>query len=230
MRYRFACLLGLCLAAFGCGSGDEDGAAGGGGSGQHDAAPDVGDDATIDGPSADSPNDVNGSDADQPDVPADSHPDAPTEASPDVAGDVTLDTTEDVAEDVAPDALVDASTRPPGQCKSDSDCTGPMATCSMSAPGGICLGCGSDSDCGNPLEFECFASACRRLCADNEDCPHGMECSLTQYCRLISCSTSCPDPYICEGDLCRRPECSTVPPACPTGMSCGQENYCVEDG
>jgi hypothetical protein len=156
-------------------------------------------------------------------------PDASEEAGQDASNDVTTDVSADVATDApdAPDAP-DASTRPAGQCKADSECSGPTAACSMSAPGGICLGCGSDSDCGNPLEFECFASTCRRICANDEDCPEGLRCAANKYCNLVSCSATCAPPYVCSNGFCRRPQCAGTPPVCPTGMTCGQDNYCVE--
>lgn len=216
----------LCTAlAFttGCGS-DSDDNGGSGSTGQPDAGEDVVQEAAPDTGSPDAPADVA----------LDEGIDVTSEAGEDAAPDATEDATPDVVEDVVPDvvedvAQVDASTRPPGQCAQDSDCSGPMANCSMSAPGGICLGCGTDSDCGNPLEFECYTTTCRRFCVDDEDCPLGKQCSSNGYCNLISCSASCPAPYVCGSGFCRRPQCASTTPQCPTGMTCGQGDYCVED-
>jgi hypothetical protein len=244
MKRELAWILCTALAfTVGCGS-DSDDNGGSGSTGQPDAGEDVTQEAAPDTGSPDAPADVAldegidvtseaGQDA-APDATDDAPPDVVEDVVPDVMPDVADDVVPDVVEDVVPDvvedvAQVDASTRPPGQCGQDSDCSGPAAYCTMSAPGGICGGCGTASDCGNPFEFECNIS-CRRLCVDDEDCPLGKQCSSTGYCNLISCSASCPDPYVCSGGFCRRPQCASATPQCPTGMSCGQGDYCVEDG
>lgn len=236
-------LCAALVACFGCGGSDDEGGGGAGGS-QDDAGVDAPDeasseagqpDATTDAP-AETGNDAQpeaGQDA-MPDATADVAPDvapdAPEDAPPDVVPDVQPDVAPDVGAETGPDAQPDASTRPPGQCANNADCSGPAATCSMAAPGGICMGCGQDSDCGNPLEFECYSGACRRYCTDDEDCPSGLECSANLYCKLISCSSGCPAPYVCGGNFCNRPTCAATTPQCPDGMSCGQGDYCVEDG
>jgi hypothetical protein len=173
-----------------------------------------------------------------PDSYEDVEQDSPQDVTQDVAQDITQDIAQDITQDVAQDSpqevaldvAFDSSGRPPGQCKSNSDCSGPAAECSMSAPGGICMGCGSATDCGNPLEFECTGvGSCRAYCTSDEDCPWGLRCTATNTCALISCTSSCPSPYVCTSGYCRRPACSTTPPTCPTGMSCGQGNICVEN-
>lgn len=219
------------LACVGCGSDDE----GSGGSAGTNGQPDTGVDALPEASSEAGQQDALVEDAGDArpesglDASEDAFPDAAPEAGPDVAVDVVTEAAQDAEPDAPADAPTDASDRPPGQCTQDDDCAGPNAACSMSAPGGICLGCGQDSDCGNPLDFECYAAACRRYCAGDEDCPLGMECSANLYCKLMNCSSSCPPPYVCHGGLCRRPECSSASPQCPDGMSCGQDDYCVED-
>ena len=234
----------LCAALFvgvGCGSDDE-GSGGSGGGGQSDS----GADAAAEGGQPDATTDAQseGGDAQpEPDATPDATPDAmhdamhdaTVDATPDAPDDAAEDATADVQPDVEPDVVdsgpePDASNRPPGQCAQSSDCSGPTATCSMAAPGGICMGCGQDSDCGNPLEYECTAvGSCRRYCNTDEDCPLGLECSANQYCKLINCSSGCPAPYVCGGSFCNRPECASTSPQCPDGMSCGQGDYCVED-
>lgn len=229
----------LCAAiTFTAGCGSDDNGGGAGSTGQPDAGEDVTQEAAPDTGSTDAPADVAldegvdvAAEAGEDATPQDATPDATEDAPPDVVEDATPDAAQDAAADVAQDvAQVDASTRPPGQCKQDSDCSGPMASCTMSAPGGICMGCGTDSDCGNPLEFECYNGACRRYCVENEDCPLGKQCSSNGYCNLISCSAGCPAPYECGGNFCNRPQCASTSPECPAGMSCGQGDYCVEDG
>ena len=255
----FLCVAALLLAACGSDDDGGEGSAGTGGSAPDamadtapdtsvdagmdaqddalpDGTPDVAEDAATDAGNPDAlvdvaidvPIDV---DFDVPfDVPFDIPMDVPLDVPMDVPFDVPMDVPLDIALDVPLDVPFDTSGRPPGQCKADGDCSGPMASCSMSAPGGICLGCGSATDCGNPLEFECTgAGSCRAFCEGDEDCPWGLRCGSNGACQLISCSSSCPTPYVCSGGLCRRPQCSSTPPACPTGMACGQESYCVEN-
>jgi hypothetical protein len=175
---------------------------------------------------------------DQPDAAQDASPDAPSDALADTTG---PDSSVDAAgQDGPPDAADDApqydatadgteagDVRPAGQCRSDGDC-GPGQTCTMTAPGGLCAGCGTADDCPDPLAFECFMGTCQRTCSEDTDCPAGYECKSVGRCGLIACSGSCPPPYVCSGGFCRRPACSGTPPECPAGMTCGQDDVCVE--
>jgi hypothetical protein len=119
-----------------------------------------------------------------------------------------------------------AGVRPAGQCVVDGDCGGSL-TCTVSAPGGICAGCGGTCPLG--LAYECYAASCVRGCAVDDDCPAGLRCAAATRCALIACSatdagTGCPDPFTCQGGFCRRPLCSG---GCPGGWIC-RGTYCTE--
>ncbi len=180
-----------------------------------DAAPDQRDDAAQDG-SPDAPSDAV-ADTTGPDSSVDA---AGWDGPPEAANDAPQD---GVSEDVTEAGDV----QPPGQCKSDGDC-GPGQTCTMTAPGGLCAGCGTADDCPDPLAFECFMGTCQRICIEDTDCPAGYECKSVGRCGLIACSSACPPPYVCDGGFCRRPACSNTPPECPAAMTCGQDDVCVE--
>lgn len=130
----------------------------------------------------------------------------------------------------APDANadVDASTSGlgPVDCRVEADCPG-LSSCNLDAPGGVCLGCGTDDDC--PAGTSCGqVGACVRDCIDDGDCSAGKRCTASGLCAIRSCGPSqdCPAPYVCGGTLCARPACDGG--TCPAPLVCGTDDVCVE--
>lgn len=110
----------------------------------------------------------------------------------------------------------------PVQCRSDGDCGGTL-TCNMSAPGGICSGCGV---C--PGWLECYSGFCVRECYNDGECNAGFRCSSTDRCALRACdaTTPCPAPYACgTNGYCARPTCPTG--SCPPPLIC-TNGLCIE--
>ena len=129
-----------------------------------------------------------------------------------------------------PDAGDPFAARPLGQCTVDSDCPqGPMGpgSCSRTAPGGICLGCGTGEHC--PADTSCSQyGSCNHECSDDEGCPPGMACGATGLCRAADCVGGvCPVAMFgCDSsDRCARVACGA---SCPEDTSC-VEGLCVED-
>lgn len=121
----------------------------------------------------------------------------------------------------------DGPTPDPGpvQCRNDGECAAGQ-TCTRSAPGGICFGCGT---CLDPIDFECRAGGCVRYCSGDNQCNAGMRCSDTGYCVIRDCSASepCPAPYVCgDSGRCARPACG-VGTGCPAPLIC-EASICVE--
>jgi hypothetical protein len=115
----------------------------------------------------------------------------------------------------------------PLQCIDATDCAGPAADCNRSAPGGICLGCGTDSDC--PDGTACLVGACVRSCDATTPCHVGFECRSSGRCALRSCSATapCPVPYVCgTGGRCERPACGPAT-GCAAPLLCDR-GVCVE--
>lgn len=171
----------------------------------------------------------------KPDTAIEAASDSPSESAVEASSDVTPESSLDVMVDVLAEGSVDAtqdtsipSSRPKGQCDSDNDCGGEMS-CNMSAPGGLCTGCGQASDCPDPLFAECYVGTCQRICNVDDDCPLGLKCFTPGHrCQFTRCEDGCTAPYVCEDSFCRRPKCATQDPKCPAGMVCGNKNYCVE--
>ena len=110
----------------------------------------------------------------------------------------------------------------PVQCRNDGECGGAM-TCNMSAPGGICSGCGT---CKGWLE--CYAGSCVRDCYHDGECNAGFRCSSTDRCVLRACdaATPCPAPYTCGASgFCARPTCPAG--SCPPPLIC-TGGWCLE--
>ena len=112
--------------------------------------------------------------------------------------------------DAAIDAAIDApiaSMLGPVDCGGTRSCPG-ISSCSATAPGGVCNGCGSDNDC--PAGTTCGqAGACVRDCTTDAQCSVGKRCNAQGLCVLRACSAQvlCPAPYVCSGNFCRRPAC-----------------------
>ena len=141
------------------------------------------------------------------------------------------DTPEDTApEDAAPDATDPWQGRPTGQCTRNADCPdGPNgASCNRAAPGGICLGCGTDDHCPSVAECTQFG-ACGITCASTDDCPPGLTCGGTGLCAILSCTNGvCPDPLFgcSDSGRCERLPC-TPDIACPEATTC-VDGLCIE--
>jgi hypothetical protein len=119
-------------------------------------------------------------------------------------------------------------TRPAGQCATSADCPG-LSTCTASAPGGICNGCGSIDDCPDAADECSEFGSCARTCTVDSQCPRGQECSGIGLCRISGCvEGACPDPaFGCStGGLCERVACP-VGDECPAGTTC-TEGRCIE--
>jgi hypothetical protein len=193
-------LVPLLLALASCGA-----AAGKGDAGAHDGPAA---DAVADGPTSDAA----ATDAANADAVGDT-----------VAGDAAAADTA-AADAAASDTGVDGAdaSRPAGQCVVDGDC-GSGLTCTVTAPGGICAGCGASCPLG--LAYDCLMGSCVRTCASDDECPWGLRCSGSALCALISCSgPTCPEPFTCQGGYCRRPPCSG---GCPGGWTC-RGTVCTE--
>lgn len=110
------------------------------------------------------------------------------------------------------------------QCHSGRRCPG-ASTCTATAPGGVCNGCGSDTDCPSGTTCGNFA-ACVRDCQRDADCGGALRCTTMGLCAIRTCSatTACPAPYVCSGTLCQRPSCDG---GCPSAMTCSG-SVCVE--
>lgn len=107
-----------------------------------------------------------------------------------------------------------------------------LAECQVSAPGGICNGCGKDSDCerGDSHTYTCTvgAGSCNQDCNASDPCPSGLRC-VGGVCRLTPCSSGspCASPYVCDGGFCRRATCTVGDGTCADGSCIG--GYCVND-
>jgi hypothetical protein len=116
----------------------------------------------------------------------------------------------------------------PVDCRVEADCPG-LSSCTVTAPGGVCNGCGTDNDC--PTGTTCGEfGACVRDCTTDAQCSAGKECRPSSgLCAIRQCSVQpCPYPYVCNGiNQCARPACGTGG-TCPTPMTCGSGNICVE--
>jgi hypothetical protein len=115
----------------------------------------------------------------------------------------------------------------PVDCRVEADCPG-LSSCTVTAPGGVCNGCGTDDDC--PTGTTCGqVGACVRDCNTDAECSVGKRCNQNGQCVIRQCSVSvqCPAPYVCGGSLCQRPACG-VGGTCPAPMTCGTGNICVE--
>lgn len=115
--------------------------------------------------------------------------------------------------------------RPHGQCASGVDCPGDLV-CAETAPGGICNGCGADP-CPDGTSCNQFG-ACSRDCTEDADCPAGLRChGSQQVCVLVTCveASDCTRPYVCDANLCRRPQCAAA--GCPAPFVCAGD-VCVE--
>lgn len=113
----------------------------------------------------------------------------------------------------------------PVQCRNDAECASGQ-TCNRTAPGGICLGCGT---CLDSIDFECRSGACVRYCSGDSQCNAGMRCTNTGLCVIRNCSSNepCPAPYVCGGSArCERPACG-VGDSCPAPLSC-DDGLCIE--
>lgn len=127
------------------------------------------------------------------------------------------------------DAAIDApaaSMLGPVDCGGTRTCPG-ISSCSVTAPGGVCNGCGSDTDC--PTGTTCGqAGACVRDCTTDAQCSAGKRCNTQGLCVLRACSAQvlCPAPYDCSGNFCRRPACGPGN-TCPGTMTCAA-GVCIE--
>lgn len=137
---------------------------------------------------------------------------------------------DDAARDASgPDGRLDATpaaTWGPVDCGGTRACPG-QSVCNAEAPGGVCLGCGSDADC--PSAAQCgIGAACIRGCQTDADCSTGKRCNPNGQCTVRTCSnaTPCPPPYLCTAGLCQRPRCADNIP-CPTSFSC-VAGVCIE--
>ncbi len=160
------------------------------------------------------------------------------ETAPEVVAETVAETIAETVADVVPETVaevdvetVDAGsevtiTGPPGQCGDSWDCPGTLF-CADSAPGGICNGCSGNDPCPDGLWCNEFGS-CSRDCETRADCPQGMRCHPTQtVCVLESCGATddCEAPYVCDGGMCRRPECGDG--SCPGPLVC-VDGMCIE--
>jgi hypothetical protein len=127
---------------------------------------------------------------------------------------------------ILPDLVAgDAILRPAGQCVSDDECADGGYWCFVGAPGGFCTGCSGTCPLGSA--YQCTVSNCLRNCLSDNECPEGLRCSTTSFrCLLIGCGDggSCPSPYSCQSNACKRPPCDA---GCPMGWVC-REPYCTE--
>jgi len=123
--------------------------------------------------------------------------------------------------------------RPIGQCVEDADCQENNAslTCTRTAPGGICNGCGVDADC--PGSTTCYMGACVIGCDDAngvDDCPPGLYCLSSGKCGISWCAGGeCAVPMFgcSESGRCARMEC-TAAISCPESTTC-VDDLCIED-
>ena len=117
----------------------------------------------------------------------------------------------------------------PIQCRNDMPCDGPTAMCNRAAPGGICLGCGTDADC--PGGESCLVAACVQTgCSDDSECNAGFRCSPVGGGRCVqkrSCTADAEcGPYDCNSEgVCERWRCATT--ACPAPFVC-DAGICME--
>ncbi len=114
------------------------------------------------------------------------------------------------------------------QCRTNADCPG-QSTCTTTAPGGVCNGCGSSADCPGATDCGSFA-ACVLSCTTDPDCGGARRCTTAGLCAIRTCSptTACPAPYVCSSatgsGLCQRPACAG---GCPAPLTC-TGTVCVE--
>lgn len=154
-----------------------------------------------------------------------------TDAGLDAGTDAGTDAGVDAGVDAGSDAGVDAGPPPLDagysqvQCRSAPDCPG-QSTCTVTAPGGVCNGCGSINDCPSGTDCGTFG-ACTRDCTVDADCGGALRCTGNGLCAIRSCSASnpCPAPYLCgTSNLCQRPTCGS---GCPAPFTC-VGTVCVE--
>ena len=123
--------------------------------------------------------------------------------------------------------------RPIGQCVTNADCqeNNSNLTCSRTAPGGICNGCGVDADC--PGSTVCNLGACAIECSSSngqDDCPPGLYCLSSGKCGISWCTgDECAVPMFgCSASgRCARMEC-TAAMTCPENTTC-VDDLCIED-
>ena len=165
-----------------------------------------------------------------PDMPA---LDAALDANIDMTvADVAADAMVDADVDAAPDAGDPFAGQPVGQCVENADCPNSPngANCQQTAPGGVCLGCGSDDHCPSNATCTMFG-ACAIDCNDDGDCPPGAQCGTQGLCRITRCQNDvCPIPLFgCnDANLCSRIDCGADPTVCPAMTTC-TNGLCVED-
>lgn len=166
-----------------------------------------------------------------------------TDTSDDVQDDVEEDTSDastdedieeqnDVAEDTdAPSTSEDPyEDRPQGQCNEALDCevmAGGSRSCTRTAPGGLCAGCG-DGDCGSMAE--CKFGTCQAICTSKEDCAPGLTCLSGGTCGIERCVNNvCPTPMFgCTASgYCERVAC-TQQSDCPALTTC-TKGLCIEN-
>jgi hypothetical protein len=127
------------------------------------------------------------------------------------------------AVDVAPPDVMVPVVLGPVQCREAGDCG--SGDCNLDTPGGVCgqcvgTECPADTGCNEEI------GVCVRTCGDDSDCNLGWYCStFIGRCLLQSCET-CPAPYVCRDDMCRRPLCG-VDGSCPDPLVC-LGDVCVE--
>ncbi len=161
-----------------------------------------------------------------PETVAEVAPETIADVSEETVAEVIEETVADVSEETADVASEVTITGPQGQCGDSWDCPGTLF-CADSAPGGICNGCSGNDPCPDGLWCNEFGG-CSRDCETRDDCPQGMRCHPTQtVCVLESCGDTgdCEAPYVCDGGMCRRPECGDA--SCPSPLVC-VEGMCLE--
>ncbi len=118
----------------------------------------------------------------------------------------------------------------PVDCRTTADCLSPT-TCTQSAPGGICGGCGNENQCASYASCPAGIGACVRDCTVDGDCSAGKRCAPgTGRCILRNCSsTPCPAPYACGNtNFCQRPACGANN-SCTMGFTCDTSSQiCME--
>ncbi len=155
-----------------------------------------------------------------------------SDVSDDVHADVEDDTSDDVSEDTdVPVASEDPyEDHPMGQCNENLECeimVGGYRSCTRTAPGGLCAGCG-DGECGNMAE--CKFGTCQATCTSKTDCAPGLICLSGGTCGIERCVKNvCPTPMFgCTASgFCERKACEKQAD-CPTLTTC-TSGLCIED-